>query len=143
MGNKIWVYAAGVFDLLHPGHVRYLQRAKDLGDFLVVGLVTDEGVERYKFHKPILTYKERWEVVRALRCVDFVVRQEDTDPTETLRVLKDDHKWIFDIMVRGNDYKGVPPGSDFIKQNGGKVIRLPYSKDISSTNIKLRIYSHE
>lgn len=136
---KRMVYAAGVFDLVHPGHIRYLERAKALGDVLVVGLVDDTGVKRYKGRKPILTYHERWEVVKALRFVDYIVRQDDTDPTSTLRILKRDHGWIFDVMVRGTDYKRTPPGTAFIEKNGGTVVRIPYSSEISSSAIKKRI----
>lgn len=132
------VYCAGVFDLLHYGHVRYLEYAKSLGE-LTVGLLTDEGTERYKFHKPIMNYQERYEVIRALKCVDYIVRQDDTDPTETLKALKEQHGWTFDIMVRGDDYKGIPQGTDFIEKNGGKVVRSPYCYEISSTAIKERL----
>jgi len=131
----IWVYAAGVFDFLHYGHVRYLEAAKKLGDVLVVGLLTDDGTARYK-RRPLLAYEQRWETVRALRCVDYIVRQEDTDPTETLKILKNEHKWRFDILVRGDDFQGRPPGADFIEAEGGRVVRIPYCADISSTKIK-------
>ena len=133
------VYCAGVFDLLHYGHVRYLEEAKSLGDELVVGLLTDDGVERYKPERPIMNYEERWEVINALKCVDYIVRQEDTDPTETLKILKNEHRWVFDIMCRGDDYKDIPPGTEFIEANGGKVVRIPYCKEISSTAIKQRL----
>ena len=141
MKKKKMVYAAGVFDLLHYGHIRYLERAKSLGDVLVVGLVDDEGVERYKFRRPLISFEKRWEVVKSIKYVDYIVRQNDTDPTETLEKLKDEHNWIFDIMCRSDDYKGVPPGTDFIVANGGKVIRIPYCWEISSTKIKERLLS--
>jgi len=132
-------YCAGVFDLIHQGHIRYLKACRALGDELTVGLLTDDGVARYKPHRPILTYLERWEVLKELKCVDYIVRQEDTDPTETLKIIKKYHDITFDIMCRGDDYQGVPQGTDFIEENGGKVVRIPYSKDISSTEIKNRI----
>jgi rfaE bifunctional protein nucleotidyltransferase chain/domain len=136
--KQIWVYCAGVFDLLHFGHIRYLKEAKALGDVLVVGLLTDNGVERYKPHRPILTYEERWEVLKEIKGIDYVVRQEDTDPTETLKELIT-HGWVFDVMCRGDDYPHRPQGSDFIEANGGRVVRIPYSKEISSTEIGSRI----
>ncbi|MFA5075661.1 MAG: adenylyltransferase/cytidyltransferase family protein [Candidatus Babeliales bacterium] len=135
MEGKVFVYAAGVFDFLHYGHVRYLEAAKKLGDVLVVGLLTDDGTARYK-RRPLLSYEQRYETVRALRCVDYIVRQEDTDPTETLKILKNEHKWRFDILVRGDDFKGAPPGTEFIESCGGKVARIPYCSEISSTKIK-------
>ena len=132
------VYAAGVFDLIHFGHVRYLAKAKDYGDVLVVGLLSDNGVARYKPHKPIMLFEERWEIVSAIKYVDSIVRQEDTDPTETLKILKE-HGWIFEVMCRGSDYKQVPQGSDFIEANGGKIVRIPYCDAISSSEIKKRM----
>lgn len=131
-----WVYAAGVFDLLHYGHVRYLEAAKRMGDVLVVGLLSDEGTARYKKSRPIIPFDKRWEVIRALKCVDYIVCQEDTDPTNTLKMLKKEHSWKFDILCRGTDYKKEPPGTEFIKSNGGVVMRVEYSEDISSTKIK-------
>jgi len=133
--GKIFVYAAGVFDFLHYGHVRYLEAARKLGDVLVVGLLTDEGTARYK-RRPLLSYEQRWETVRALRCVDYIVRQEDTDPTNTLKILKKEHNWTFDILCRGDDFQGVVPGTEFIEACGGRVIRIPYCQEISSIKIK-------
>jgi rfaE bifunctional protein nucleotidyltransferase chain/domain len=138
ISKPVYVYAAGVFDMLHYGHVRYLETAKQLGDILVVGLLTDEGTARYKVSTPIMSYNERYEVIRGLKCVDFIVKQDDTDPTATLEALKASG-WHFDIMVRGDDYKAVPQGTEFIERNGGKVIRIPYCSEISSSAIRERI----
>lgn len=138
MNNKL-VYAAGVFDIIHEGHIKYLESSKRYGDILVVGLLEDDAVVRYKFKKPILNIHERWKVLEAIRCVDYVVRQDDTDPTNTLTRIKNEHGWIFDFLCRGDDYKGEPPGSEFIKRYGGKVIKIPYSYNISSTDIKNRV----
>ena len=132
--NKI-VYAAGVFDMLHYGHIQYLEKASKLGTMLIVGLLTDAGTRRYKPHYPVLSYWERLSVVKALRMVDMVVPQEDTDPTETLKALKMD----IDIMVRGDDYEGIPPGTEWIENQGGVVVKIPYCKSVSSTDIKNRI----
>lgn len=134
-----YVYCAGVFDILHGGHTKYLENCKALGDVLVVGLVNDEGVSRYKHKLPTMNYKERYDVVRAIRWVDQIVEQNDTDPTSTLERLYKERGLTFDIMVRADDYDGVPPGSEFIEKHGGKVIRLPYSRGISSSEIKRRI----
>jgi len=133
------VYAAGVFDPLHWGHIKYLETAKSLGDILIVGVVDDDGVSRYKPKRPMLCWEERKSVVEALRCVDYVVKQDDTDPTATLKRLVNDYRWQIDIMVRGEDYQGSPPGTHFMNEQGGKVVRLPYSWEISSSEIKRRM----
>jgi len=135
------VYAAGVFDILHGGHIRYLEEARRLGDFLIVGLLTDDGAMAYK-RRPAMLYGERKEVMEGLRCVDLVVRQDDTDPTATLERLEEVGIKI-DILVRGTDYKKVPPGSKFVKSGGGKVVRIKYSSDISSSEIRERILYDE
>jgi rfaE bifunctional protein nucleotidyltransferase chain/domain len=129
------VYAAGVFDMLHYGHVQYLEQAKKFGTKLIVGLLTDEGTRRYKPHYPVMTYQERLAVVSALRAVDLVVPQDDTDPTETFKALNIQ----IDVMVRGDDYKDTPQGSAWVKSQGGVVVRIPYCRSVSSTEIKQRI----
>ena len=136
--SDIAVYCAGVFDLIHYGHIRYLRAAKQLGTVLVVGLLSDEGTAKYKPHKPILNYNQRWEVLQAIRYIDYVVKQDDTDPTATLKYLKE-HGFIFDIMVRGADYKGIPPGTEFVRTHGGRIVRIPYCSEISSSEIKDKI----
>ena len=134
-----YVYCAGVFDLLHYGHTRYISYCKSLGDVLVIGLVDDNAVSRYKPSRPIMTYSERYEVIKSLRDVDYIVQQNDTDPTETLTMLRDMYGITFDIMVRGDDYKDVPQGTKFIEDNGGVVVRAKYCNAISSSDIKKRI----
>ncbi len=136
--ERNWVYAGGVFDLLHYGHIRFLERAKRLGDILVVGITTDNSVADYKGKRPILTIEERASVIRNLGFVDYVVRQEQ-DPTNTLKFLKDELGWTFKYMVRGGDFNNTPPEKGFIEENGGKVIKLPYYNKISSSEIKKRM----
>lgn len=139
--NRIntWVYTAGVFDILHYGHIRFLKTAKSFGDILVVGLISDYGTKLYKGKLPLMSYLERAEVLESIRYVDYVVKQDVTDPTRTLKMLKDIRNWDFDILVRADDYKGAVPGSFFIKNNGGKVERVPYCNSISTSSIKRRL----
>jgi len=137
--STIKVYVAGAFDMLHYGHVRFLEKAKNLGDELFVGLVTDEAIEQVKGHKPILNYLERWELLRALKCVDCVLRQDNPYPMEILKELKEKHDLIFNILVRSDDITPPIPGQEFIEANGGKIVILPYTREINSTDIKKRI----
>jgi len=137
--KKDIVYVAGAFDLIHYGHVRFLEKAKKLGDILYVGLVTDEGIVQAKGHGPILNYSERLKMLKALRCVDFVIKQDDPYPTEVLQKLKKKKGVIVDILVRSNDITPPIPGQEFIESNGGKIVILPYTKTISSSDIKNRI----
>ena len=134
------VYTAGVFDILHHGHINFLQEAKRLGDKLIVGLLTDEGVMDYKSDKPIMNYVERWRVIRGIAGVDYIVEQENTDPTNTLKNLWRHHRQLFpNILVRADDVKPPVPGGEYIESKGGKVVIVPYSKGISSSDIKNRI----
>ena len=126
------VYVHGVFDLFHYGHVKLLKEAKSLGDILIVGLVTDANAKKIK-GKTVLNYDERLEVISSIKYVDLVVEQQTEDPTENLKLLD------INILCRGEDYKGNPPGSDYMEISGGKVVRIPYSREISSTEIKRRI----
>lgn len=136
--KKTRVYVHGVFDLLHYGHVQYLQKAKELGDELIVGLIPDREVEKVKGYKPVMNYEQRHHVIKELRCVDYVMYQDETDPTRNMQVLKDEGRQV-DILCRGSDYKDIPQGTGFIEENGGKVVRIPYCNEISSTEIKNRI----
>jgi len=82
------VYTAGVFDMLHIGHLNILRRSAGWGDKLVVGVVTDEGTERYKGKRPVQDQWTRLEVVRALPFVDLAILQDGTDPSEVLKVIR-------------------------------------------------------
>jgi len=137
--KKVIVYVAGAFDMIHYGHVRFLEEAKKLGDILYVGLVTDEGIVRSKGDGPVLNYSERLKLLKALRCVDFVIKQDDPYPTKVLQKLKKKKGVIVDILVRSNDITPPIPGQEFIESNGGKIVILPYTKTISSSDIKKRI----
>ncbi len=123
---KIYTYVAG--DLLHVGHLRAMQQAKALGDYLIVGVLTDEAIEKYK-RKPIIPFDERAELFASLKCVDRVVMQEDVDPTENLKVLRPD------VLVHGDDWEEDFPGAKYMRSIGGKVIRTKYYQAQSTTKI--------
>jgi rfaE bifunctional protein nucleotidyltransferase chain/domain len=134
------VYAAGVFDLLHYGHIEYLRNAKGLGTSLVVGLLTDMGAAAYKTTKPVMNYTERYMVLASIKYVDHIMTQTNTDPTETLKILKGHCPELFpNILVRASDVKEPIPGQEYIESQGGEVVIVPYSPSISSTEIKNRI----
>lgn len=139
MKNPIIVYCAGVFDILHIGHLNFLEKAKSYGDILVVGMVSDEGIERYKLKKPVTPFEQRYRIIKSLKIVDYAIKQDDTDPTKTLKKLYKKYHFSPNILIRANDYKGIPPGAVFIKSKGGKLIKIPYTKGISTTLIKQKI----
>lgn len=123
------VYAYVVCDLFHYGHAEFLQKAKSLGDWLIVGVLTDEAVREYK-RQPVIPFKERIEIVKQVKCVDRVVLQGRLDPTENLKRLK-----RVDILVHADDYAENYPGSAYMRSIGKKAVRVPYYPYQSTTAI--------
>lgn len=130
-------YTAGVFDLFHIGHLNILRNAKGMCDELIVGVTSDELVS-YKGKKPVIPYEERAEIIRNLKCVDAVVKQEDMDKMKMWQRLK------FDVMFVGDDWKGTAKWRkievDF-KKVGVKIIYFPYTKTTSSTLVTKTLHS--
>lgn len=118
----------GTYDLLHYGHIKLLQRAKALGDYLIVGLSTDEFNWNEKHKKCYFTYEERKEMLEALRCVDLVIPEENWEQKK-----EDMQMYHIDTFVIGDDWKGK---FDFLKDEGVEVIYLPRTPEISTTQIK-------
>ena len=131
MADKV-IYAYVVGDLLHIGHLRALQQAKALGDYLIVGVLTDDAVEAYK-RMPVIPFEERIELVRNLKCVDWVVAQTDVDPTENLI------RYEPDILVHGDDWGEDFPGAKYMREHGKEARRTKYYKGQSTTDIIKRI----
>ena len=133
-GRRV-VFTNGVFDLLHPGHVRYLQEARSLGDLLVVGLNADESVRRNKGPaRPINSEAERAEVMAALACVDAVVIFAEDTPADIIRLVEPD------ILVKGADWAAdAIVGRDTVEARGGRVVRVPVEQGYSTTAIVEKI----
>ena len=126
-------YTTGVFDLFHIGHLNILKNAKKRCDRLIVGVTTDELSLSYKKKKPIISYKERVEIVRSIKYVDLVVPQTNLDKTKAWKKLK------FDIIFVGSDWHNTLRWQSIEKKLakvGAKVKYLPYTKSTSSTLIK-------
>ncbi len=133
-GKKV-VFTNGCFDLLHPGHVRYLQQARALGDALIVALNSDRSVRELKGDKrPILTEAERSEVMAALACVDFVTVFDEPTPREIISAL------LPDILVKGGDW-GIETiiGREEVEAAGGKVMSLAFVEGCSTSDVIERI----
>lgn len=125
------VFTNGVFDLLHPGHVRYLQDARRLGDALIVGVNADRSVSENKGDgRPINPAKERAEVLLALRCVDAVVVFEETTPHALISTIQPD------VLVKGADWgPDNIVGRDVVEARGGRVVRMELAPGFSTTDI--------
>jgi rfaE bifunctional protein nucleotidyltransferase chain/domain len=125
------VFTNGVFDLLHPGHLRYLQQARALGDALIVGLNSDASVRRNKGpERPITPATERAEILSALACVDAVVVFDEDTPAAIIEAIQPD------ILVKGADWaEDAIVGRDTIEARGGRVVRIPVEPGFSTTAI--------
>ncbi|OFY71173.1 MAG: glycerol-3-phosphate cytidylyltransferase [Bacteroidetes bacterium RIFCSPLOWO2_12_FULL_37_12] len=129
--GKTLVFTNGCFDLLHLGHVKYLEKAKSLGDILVIGLNSDKSVKKLKGKtRPILDEKCRAGLLASFFFVDFVILFHDLTPLKLIEELKPD------VLVKGGDYKIKDiAGAESVKNNGGKVIVIPFIKGYSTTKI--------
>lgn len=122
------VITYGTFDLLHYGHINLLRRAKEYGDYLIVGLSTDEFNWNEKQKKCYFSYEKRKQLLEAIRYVDLVIPEENWEQKRT-----DVKEYHVDTFVMGDDWNGK---FDFLKEEGCEVIYLPRTPEISSTQIK-------
>lgn len=131
-------YTTGVYDMFHIGHLNLLRRAKEQCDYLIVGVSTDELIEREKGKSPVIPLEERMEIVKAIRYVDEVVVQQDKDKLGAYLSL--DKK--FDVMFVGSDWKGTAQWERYeeqFKPYGVKIVYLPYTDGVSSTLLRQKI----
>jgi D-beta-D-heptose 7-phosphate kinase/D-beta-D-heptose 1-phosphate adenosyltransferase len=131
------VFTNGVFDLLHPGHLRYLAAARALGDVLIVGLNSDRSVRANKGPgRPITLESERAEILAALSGVDAVVVFDEDTPHDIIAVIQPD------ILVKGADWAAdAIVGRDIVEARGGRVVRMPVESGYSTTAIVGKIRS--
>lgn len=129
-GRKL-VFTNGCFDILHAGHVEYLQKAKSLGDCLVVGINSDASVRRLKGEtRPINSIDDRMLLMAALESVDFVMVFEEDTPLELIKAV------MPDVLVKGGDYRIEEiVGADLVKANGGTVVTIPFVEGKSTTKM--------
>ena len=133
--GKTVVFTNGVFDLLHVGHLRYLQQARALGDALIVGLNSDRSVRANKgAGRPITPEAERAEILSALACVDGVVVFDEDTPHEIIAALQPD------ILVKGADWAAdAIVGRDVVEARGGRVVRVPIEAGHSTSALVEKI----
>jgi D-beta-D-heptose 7-phosphate kinase/D-beta-D-heptose 1-phosphate adenosyltransferase len=133
-GKKI-VFTNGCFDILHPGHTRYLQEARSLGDFLIVAVNSDRSVRAIKGpERPVFPEEVRAELLAALASVDAVVIFDEDNPLKVIQAL------VPDVLVKGGDWaEDRIIGADVVKAAGGEVRRIPYITGYSTTEIIRKI----
>ena len=133
--GKTIVFTNGVFDLLHPGHLRYLQHARSLGDALIVGVNSDRSVRANKAEgRPITPEAERAEILAALSCVDAAVIFDEDTPHAIISAVRPD------VLVKGADWaQDAIVGRDIVEAGGGTVVRVPIAAGYSTTAIVEKI----
>lgn len=129
-GKKI-VFTNGCFDILHSGHVQYLEKAKACGDILIVAVNTDASIRKIKGKlRPIINQTDRTKVLAALSCVDYVTLFAQDTPLSIIQKIKPD------VLIKGADWsKETIVGADFVSKLGGKVTVIKLLKGRSTTNI--------
>jgi glycerol-3-phosphate cytidylyltransferase len=128
------VITYGTFDLLHYGHIALLKRAKELGDYLIVALSTDEFNRVEKNKVCYFSYEQRKNLLEAIRYVDLVIPEENWEQKRS-----DIHEYHIDTFVIGDDWEGK---FDFLKEEGAEVVYLPRTPEVSTTQIKNDIASN-
>ncbi|HEY2908259.1 MAG TPA: D-glycero-beta-D-manno-heptose 1-phosphate adenylyltransferase [Vicinamibacterales bacterium] len=133
--GKTIVFTNGVFDLVHPGHLRYLRHARSLGDVLVVGINSDRSVSANKGpSRPIAPEAERAEVLAAFECVEAVTIFDEDTPHDLVTAIQPD------VLVKGADWaEDAIVGRDIVEARGGRVVRVPLEAGYSTTRIVERV----
>ena len=135
--NQNIIFTNGCFDIIHRGHIEYLNEAKSLGDVLIVGLNSDSSVRKLKGEKrPVNKELDRATVLDNIKCVDYVIIFGEDTPYNLIK------KVLPDILVKGGDWKPTEiVGADIVLNNGGQVKSLKYIKNYSTTEILKKICS--
>ena len=135
--TKIIGYTAGAFDLFHIGHLNLIKRSKDNCDYLIVGVTTDELIQKAKNRNPIIPFSERFEIVSAIKYVDEAVIQDDLDKVLAWK------RYRYDKLFSGDDWKDSPRWIGYeteLGKVGVNVVYFPYTKSTSSTIIQQVLY---
>src|SRR5271170_3945228 len=134
--GKTVVFTNGCYDILHPGHIRLLERARSLGDLLILALNTDASVQRIKGPtRPMISQDDRAELAAALEAVDAVTFFDEDTPRELIAAV------LPDVLVKGADWAHFIAGREEVEAAGGKVMALPLEPGYSTTDIVQEIIS--
>ena len=132
------VFTNGCYDILHPGHIRLLERARSLGNLLILALNTDAGVKRSKgSSRPLMSEDERAQLAAGLEAVDAVVLFDENTPRELIAEV------LPDILVKGADWAHFVAGREEVEASGGKVVLLPLEPGFSTTNIEKELLAKQ
>lgn len=129
------VFTNGCFDILHPGHLQYLYKARNLGEILIVGLNSDRSITRIKGkNRPINNFEFRSSMLSYFDFIDFIVEFDEDTPIDLIKRVRPN------VLVKGSDYQNKEViGSNIVKENGGEVVFLEFLEGYSSTSVINRI----
>lgn len=129
-GKKI-VFTNGCFDIIHYGHIGLLRKAKQLGDYLIVGINSDSSIKKLKGNeRPIFKLQNRNEVLEAIKYIDHIIDFDELTPNNIIKLIQPD------IHVKGGDYINKwMPEKEWIETHGGHVILIPLTEGVSTTKI--------
>ena len=133
--RKKIVFTNGCFDILHYGHIKYLQKCRSLGQALIVGVNSDSSVKKIKPKgRPVTGQKERAAIISALQCVDYVTIFNEITPEKIIKIIAPD------ILAKGADWRKKDiVGRSVVEKRGGRVVSVPFVKGFSTTRILKRI----
>ncbi len=132
-------YTTGVFDMFHIGHLNILKKSKELCEYLIVGVSTDELVKEYKKKEPVISFEERKAIVEAIRYVDRVI------PQRTLNKMDAWNELHFDAVFHGDDWKGSAVYNSIeeeLRSVGCDMVFIPHTDGVSSTELSKVLYNH-
>ncbi len=132
--GKTVVFTNGCFDILHAGHLEYLEFARKQGDILIVGLNCDDSIRRTKgVERPVVTEDQRAKIVAGLECVDYVTIFCEDEPADLIKKIKPD------VLVKGEDWAHYVSGRETVESRGGRVVLARLTPGLSTSNLIKRI----
>ena len=137
--DMITVYSQGSFDLLHRGHINLLKKAKALGDYLIVSLLSDECYEAYRGYPPVMPFTERKAVIEELSCVDLVIEGDNTRTEAELLEFQPNYVVVGSDWAKKDIYKQYNLSQQWFDEHDITLLFIPYTQNISATKLKERI----
>ena len=131
---KTIVYSFVVADLFNYGHLHFLEKVNELGDYHICGVITDKAASEYR-ETPISNFVERKAIISNLRCVDMIMTQTSKSPEENIKKIHEQFPNSKIILVHGSDWDKIP-GEEFVKEINGEVIKIPYYSKLSDKNVQ-------
>lgn len=138
---KTIVYSFVVADLFNYGHLHFLEKSNELGDYHICGVLTDKAASEYR-DVPVANFEERKAIISNLRCIDMIMSQTSKSPEENIKKIHEEFPNSKIILVHGSNWDKIP-GEEYVKKIGGEVIKLPYYSKLSDKYVQEEINKRE